>query len=181
MATGPHFHPRESAHKTSSNGCRAELTPQHGTHPALDALPAPVCVSTATPAGRQPGLALDLVQLAALEPPTVFVSLPKGHSISPMIRDSRVFGLCQLAADDRLLLRRFRDADDHAETNPFDGLETERLSTGVPLLTGAMSLLDCEVAMHLDIEADYEVYMARVVASRNGTGEEPMLASRSKG
>jgi flavin reductase (DIM6/NTAB) family NADH-FMN oxidoreductase RutF len=79
-----------------------------------------------------------------------------------------------------LLLRRFRDADDETDTNPFDGLDTEVLSTGVPLLCAARSQFDCEVSMHLDIEADYEVYMARVVASKLNTTEGgPMLRIRS--
>lgn len=156
------------------------LTKRCVDHPALDSVPASIFVLTASHDGRQTGLAVDLVQVASLDPPTIFVALPKGHSISPMVRDSRVFGLCHLSENDRLLLRRFRDADDEAETNPFDGLATEQLSTGVPLLSDAYSLMDCEVAMHLDIEADYEVYMARVVASRvNGDAAHPAAIMRT--
>lgn len=158
-----------------------QLTPKSGDHPSLDSIPSPIFVMTSLHDGRQTGLAVDLVQLASLEPPTIFVSLPKGHSISPMVRDSRVFGLCQLREDDRLLLKRFSNADDETDNNPFDGLDTTTMSTGVPLLTEALTVLDCEVSMHLDIEADYEVYMARVVASKLMDADAtPFLRVRSE-
>jgi len=98
------------------------------------------------------------------------VALPKGEPISPLIRDSRAFGLCITAEDDRSIARRFATTPHHDNQphhdDPFHAFEPYTLETGSPLLPRAAACLDCRVTMHLDVETDHELYIAEVVNSK---------------
>ncbi|MCA9299278.1 MAG: flavin reductase, partial [Phycisphaerales bacterium] len=106
------------------------------------------------------------VQPCAIEPLLVSVSVRKGHSIEPLIRDSHAFALCALHPDDKLIPRKFaeHEAPDHPG-DPFDSLPTRILQTGSPVLERATVALDCEVVRHFDLEADHELYVGHVVAA----------------
>lgn len=143
--------------------------PTADEHPALDMLPRPLFVITAVYEGHRRGQLVRHVQLASVGPPSVSVALPKGQPISPLIRDSKAFGLCQISDHDEYLERKFAGAHlagfDEPDIDPFDSLETISGSTGSPLITRAMLCLDCRVSLHLDFDADFELYIGEVVSS----------------
>lgn len=109
------------------------------------------------------------VQRAALAPHSISLALPKGHIISPIVRDARAFGLCQIPSDDRILDRRF-EREPNPDNDPFDALDVFRLETGAPMLHRAAACLDCRVSMHIDFDADHELFVAEIVAAVRGKG-----------
>ena len=135
---------------------------------ALAAIPESCYVMTAAFEARRAGMLVCWVQRAALAPHSISLALPKGHLISPIVRDARAFGLCQIDAADGSIVRRFEQTKE--DLDPFDGMATFRLETGAPLLERACACLDCRVSMHIDFDADHELFVAEVVAGRRGPG-----------
>jgi len=126
---------------------------------------------TAEHGGERAGVVVNSVQVCAHEPLLVCVSVRKGHSIEPLIRDSHAFALCRIDEADRLLLVKFDDDEAPDERgDPFESIGIERLRTGSPVIGRCAHVLDCEVVRHFDLEADCELYIGEVVAARNGRG-----------
>ena len=110
------------------------------------------------------GMIVTQVQKCADEPPTVTVAVRKGHALSPLIRDSGTFALCEIADADLLLSRLFQRPSDLQGDDPFLGHCLVPETQSVPVPTAAASWVVCELIRHLDIEADHEIYIGRVTA-----------------
>lgn len=128
--------------------------------------------------GRRTGIIVNSVQTCSFTPPMVCVAIPKGHWVSPLVRDSHAFGLSQVETRDRLILKKFADSGRPRDTDPFDCVPTEKLVSGSPLLVRGCLLLDCEVVRHLDLEGDCEIFIGRVLAARPARHE---TAARESG
>jgi flavin reductase (DIM6/NTAB) family NADH-FMN oxidoreductase RutF len=128
---------------------------------ALGLVPAGGYILTAGYDGARSGVLVGWVQRCASNPPMVMLALPTGLPVIPLIRDSRSFALCQIAADDRFLSRKFAAAPEHGE-DPFVTLATATARSGSPLVLRAMSYLDCELVRHIDLEADCGLYVGLV-------------------
>ena len=121
---------------------------------------------TAAHDGARAGVLVRWVQRCSEASPLICVAAPTGRPIAPLIRDSRVFGLCEIPPSDRLLVHKFSSAEPPDEQeDPFASLRVRRLKTGAPILASARLALDCEVARHFDLEADHELYVGLVVAA----------------
>lgn len=142
-----------------------DLSPEVLT--ALLALGRVIWVMTACHDSRRRGARVISVQPCARAPLLVAVAMSKGHSIEPLIRDSRVFALCVVDEADRLAQRRFPEDDPGeepgAEVDPFVGLAVRAGQHGVPLLTRGGLWLECEVVRHFDLEADAGIFVGHVV------------------
>lgn len=135
---------------------------------AMAALPTVHAVMTAGFDGKRSGVLVHRVMRASDEPVSVAVSVPKGHRITTLIRDSRMFALCLIASTDRRLVRKFEMSDEPllpVSGDPFELLPVRKLVTGAPVLAGCHAALDCEVMRHFDLEADHEVYVGLVHAA----------------
>lgn len=136
-------------------------------HPALSLLPSGLFLLTAANEGKRAGVFLASVQVCADEPAMLCIAMRKGHWIEPMIRDCHCFGVCIVDPADKLLCRKFGDVLKPREPgDPFDCFAVEKLVTGAPIVRRCLAGIDCEVVRHLDIEADHELYIGRVMASR---------------
>ena len=122
---------------------------------------------TASHGGTRHGLLVDRVQHCADDPPTISISVRKGHVLSPLIRDAARFGLSELAPQDRILTRLFGRPAELIDDDPFLGHDLVSLeeSHEVPIPRCAASWVSCELLRHLDIESDHELYIGRVVAA----------------
>jgi flavin reductase (DIM6/NTAB) family NADH-FMN oxidoreductase RutF len=116
--------------------------------------------------GKRAGVLVRSVIQCASEPPLVCVCMEKGHWVSPIIRDSHHFGLSRIPPTDKLMLRKFSDAARPRDGDPFDCLQVERLVSATPLLSRASLIIDCEVVRHLDLEADTEMFIGRVLNAK---------------
>ena len=121
---------------------------------------------TAAHGGSKRGLLVDRVQRCADDPPTVLVSVRKGHALSPLIRDAASFGLCEIPTGDRIISRLFSRPTDLQDEDPFLGHQLIEPGQGdSPIPACCASWMTCELLRHLDIEADFEIYIGRILDS----------------
>ena len=106
---------------------------------------------------------VNRVQQASNVPPTLLISVQKGQPLSPLIRDRRAFAVCEIAKGDLLVNRLFETPRELHGDDPFLGLPVIETSLGLPVPRCVASWVECELVRHLDIEADYEIYIGRVV------------------
>jgi len=146
---------------------------------ACDRLPTALYLLSAGHDNARAGILVSGVQQCANDPVLLSVPVRRGHRIEPLIRDSRSFGVCAISPDDRAMRRRFevhRSAEEFHD--PFDAVPVLSLETGAPILRNSPLVFDCEVVRHVDMDADYELYIGRVVAVReNGEGPHPTRGS----
>ncbi len=131
---------------------------------AMGRLPSGLFVLTAAQDDKRMGIIVSFVQQACLAPPMVTVAIAKGRAIMPLISESRQFGLCQLAEDDRLMVRKFAKFNDAAVTeDPFLGFELMRgVLTKLPILSNTLAYLECALVSHMDIEGDHDLFVGAV-------------------
>ncbi len=131
----------------------------------LRRLPAARFLLTAAHGASRNGMIVTRVQHCADEPPIVAFSVRKGHQLSPLIRDSAMFGLAELRPTDRLLARKFESPVELHGEDPFLGhrLLPDALTRGLPIPHGVPAWVCCELVRHLDIEADHELYVGRAI------------------
>lgn len=134
---------------------------------ALARLPGGLFVLTSAYDGERAGARVLSVQVCATEPLLICVASKKGHRIEPLIRDSHAFAVCLVAPTEKLILRKFpEDSPGEEGVDPFDAMPVGILSTGSPVIERATAVFDCEVVRHFDMEADHELYIGQVLASR---------------
>ena len=143
--------------------------PESNERPGADVLrrvPSARYLLTAVHGASRNGMLVTRIQHCADEPPIVAISVRKGHQLSPLIRDSAVFGLSELRPTDRLLARKFEAPVELHGEDPFLGhrLLPESITRGLPIPQSVAAWMACEHVRHLDIEADHELYVGRVVA-----------------
>ena len=128
--------------------------------PVLDRIPAGSFVLTSAFADLRAGVSVRWVQQCSQQPPMIMVAVQKGHVLSPLIRDSRSFCVCQLDPADRSTSRAF-DLQTPG-IDPFIGSAVDRTPSGCPVPARAVGFIDCELARHVDIDGDCEIYVGVV-------------------
>lgn len=128
----------------------------------LSLIPRTPAVMTAAFENKRSGLLVDRVMVCADEPPCIAVSLPKGHRLATLIRDSHTFAISLVDAKQKLLLKKF---DGGSDADSFELIESRSLVTGAPCLARATVCIDCDVMRHFDLEADYEMYIGLILAT----------------
>jgi flavin reductase (DIM6/NTAB) family NADH-FMN oxidoreductase RutF len=107
----------------------------------------------------------------------LFVAIPKGRAIEPMLRDARCFALCMVTQNDRSALRLF-GTDHEPDEDPFLSLEIDEAPTGMPLLKQSLVWFDCKLEGHLSPDADCRLYLGQVVAAH--IADSKLIARYSK-
>lgn len=155
---------------------------QDGVREATEMLSVGTFLLTSQFEGRRAGVLARAVMVAANEPLLIAASVRCGHWIEPIIRDSRRFGICRI--DDpcspimTLLLRRCAEPARPREGDVFDTMPTITAAGGAPLLARSSLAFDCEVVRHLDLEADHELYVGRVIIARAGDTQSVIIESK---
>lgn len=159
---------------------QGEQPPRQAISKALAAIPSGLFILTAQHEDRRMGMLTSLVQQVCFEPPMICVAIAKGRSIMPLISESRQFGLCQLATDNKIILRKFAGNLDPAE-DPFLGLELVRPHLpNLPLLGAAMTHMECELTCHMDVEGDHDLFIG-AVRNAGCNGGQPHVHIRDDG
>ena len=128
--------------------------------PAMDRIPSGMFVLTSGHADLRGGAIVRWVQQCSVTPPMVMIAVAKGHALSPLIRDSRSFAVCQLDPQDRLAARAFELQTPGVD--PFIGMVATRTPSGCPVPARALGFIDCELARHVDTDGDCEIYVGVV-------------------
>ena len=136
---------------------------------ALKAFPRGNYLVTASSEGRSNGVLAEFVMQGGHTPPTIVMSTRKGQILSPLIRDSRRFAVAIVDRRARAQVRRFVNASVDS-INPFIGLQVEQTPGDIPVLQDSIAWFECELARHIDIDSDCELYVGNIVAA--GVNEE---------
>ncbi|MDN4999977.1 flavin reductase family protein [Bradyrhizobium sp. GCM10027634] len=91
------------------------------------------------------GMTVTSVTSLSVDPPTLLVSINRDASSFPLIRRYAAFGVNILAADQRDVAERFAGMAGLKGADRFAGSQWVTSASGVPLLVGALSAVDCEV------------------------------------
>lgn len=154
---------------------------KQGVAKALGRLASGVFILTAQHEDRRAGMVVSWVQQACFAPPMVSVAVAKGRPIMPLISESRRFGLCQIGEGGKVIQRKF-SSDSEPGDDPFLGFE---LIPGVlhnlPILASSMSYLECELACHMDVEGDHDLFVGKVVGGNLVTDTPPLVHLRDDG
>ena len=152
-----------------------EQTSDNELAAALSWIPAGLFVLTARHEERRAALVTSLVQRVCDQPPMIGLAIAKGTPIMPLISESRQFGLCQLGEGDKLLLRKFRGELDPTD-DPFLGFELRPSKLpGLPLLAHCFAQFECELACHLDVEGDHDLFVGTVRAGYSRGEGQPWV------
>ncbi|PKN91971.1 MAG: flavin reductase [Chloroflexi bacterium HGW-Chloroflexi-6] len=132
-----------------------------------------VTIVTSAHENVQHGMTVSSFTSLSLKPPQVLIALAQNTRTHDLVNRSRIFGLTILAENQQELSDRFagRIAD---ELDRLDGIETFKMVTGAPLLSGGISCLDCRVVTMLG-SGTHTVFVGEVLAARDLNGENPLV------
>ena len=114
------------------------------------------------------GMTVTSVTSLAVDPPTLLVSINRDASSFPLIRRYGAFGVNILAADQLDVAERFAGKGGLKGADRFAGSQWVTAVSGVPLLVGALSAVDCEVEEIVERHS-HGIVMGRVSSVRNST------------
>ena len=128
---------------------------------ALGRVPSGLFILTVRHEGRATGMLASWVMQAGFDPPMLTVALGVGRYVGDWVAASGGFTLNQVPESNKTLIRHFgRGFDPKAEA--FNGLTVLKKGRVGPVLAGALSYLDAEVACEMAV-GDHRVFLARVV------------------
>jgi len=143
---------------------------------ALASVPAGQLLITTALGDARDGRIVERVQQCGTNPPMLLVAMEKGHTLSPLIRDSRTFAVSLLDPSERLLQRVF-GPDRRIGDDPFLTYPHQVGVLGAPIVTRAVAWFDCEVVRHLDMETNFELYVGIVHGAGLGTAPVQRLGA----
>ncbi len=128
-------------------------------------------------AARNGCTATSLCSLS-LDPPSLIVCLARASATLKTIRREGVFGISLLAETHADLADRFAGRSGLLGAARFEGCDVTALSTGAPLLQGAVAMIDCEVEEAIERHT-HAIVIGRVVAAK-AAGGRPLLHWRGR-
>jgi flavin reductase (DIM6/NTAB) family NADH-FMN oxidoreductase RutF len=90
------------------------------------------------------GMTVTSVSSLSVEPPTLIVSINRESSSWPLLKRHGFFGVNILTADQIDVAERFTGKGGLKGADRFAGAQWTTRVSGVPLLVGALSAIDCE-------------------------------------
>jgi flavin reductase (DIM6/NTAB) family NADH-FMN oxidoreductase RutF len=114
----------------------------------------------------------------SLEPPSIIVCLTRASATLKTIRREGAFGISLLADARDDLADRFAGRGGLHGAARFEGCDVTALSTGAPLLQGAVAMIDCEVEEAIERHT-HAIVIGRVVAAETAGGR-PLLHWRGR-
>jgi flavin reductase (DIM6/NTAB) family NADH-FMN oxidoreductase RutF len=129
--------------------------------------------SESGPAGL---LGLSATHLCA-DPPTMMVSVDKRTSALATILQARHFAINYLPSSQRELADIFGGKSDLKGADRFGTASWISLTTGAPVLQGAVGAIDCELVETID-RYNVTILLGRVVATSSDAGAVPLVHFR---
>lgn len=127
--------------------------------------------------GQNPiGFTCQAFTALSIDPPMISLSPHKQSSTWPKIRKSESFVVNILASDQKAISASFGKSG----TDKFAGVLWSPSSRGLPIITGSLAWLDCEITQEIDA-GDHTLVVATV--RELGVGEEngqPLLFHRGR-
>jgi flavin reductase (DIM6/NTAB) family NADH-FMN oxidoreductase RutF len=132
-----------------------------------------VTVVTTEHDGKQYGMTVASFASLSLHPPLVLVCIEKSVATHDAIRAADKFGVSILGKDQAAISSKFavRSAD------KFEGVDTFRSTLDLPLITGALTTLECRLHGQF-AGGDHTIFVGEVVDVQTREGD-PLLYFRS--
>ena len=140
---------------------------------AMRAWTSGVTIVTTAYEGERHGMTVSSFTSVSLKPPLIIISLQTASRTHELVSRAGAFGVTILSGGQRKISEQFSgrlfDAVDR-----FDGLETETLQTGAPLIKGGLAYLDCRVTQSIPAGMN-TLFLAEVVAARGYDHRQPLV------
>jgi flavin reductase len=142
---------------------------------AMRHLPTGVTVVTSGREERAEGMTANAVMSVSLDPLLFLVSVHKEARLNRRIREEGYFAVNILADDQEGLSRLFASPERSSGLPAIHSLGGGYGSTGAPLATGALAVIECELE-EIYPGGDHDLFLGRVVAIRMGdTRKGPLV------
>lgn len=99
--------------------------------------------------------------------------------MAEMLQSTKKFALSVLHTGQRDMLAHFGKGFEPGE-NPFQGIKTDSLPSGIPVLKHCLCFLECTVRQTYDA-GDHQIFFGEVVNSGNEEEGQPMVHLRRNG
>jgi flavin reductase (DIM6/NTAB) family NADH-FMN oxidoreductase RutF len=109
----------------------------------------------------------------SLEPLQVLVSLSTAGRLAPLLRESGVFAVCVLAAEQEAVSRAFATPSRPIADGQFPDIGSGTAATGAPIIEGCLAFFDCRLATSID-QGDHTLFVGAVQAV-GATDGEPLV------
>ena len=146
---------------------------------ALGTIPSGIFVVTAARDGVRSAYVGSWIQQAAFEPPAITIAMNKQRPLLSLLAPGAGVGVSILGRRQSALYARF-ESGFSLTADPFEGVATQTLVTGVPLLCEAFAYLDCRVRRLIDA-GDHMIVLAEVLAGLAQPEGEPITYTRQSG
>jgi flavin reductase len=132
-----------------------------------------VAIVTAAYQGEQHGMTVSSFSSISLDPPLIAISLQTASHTHELVSRAGTFGVTILSLAQQDLSERFagRGSEPGARLN---GIQTEILATGAPLIAGGLAFLDCRVLQTIAAGMN-TLFIAEVVAARGDDQDAPLV------
>jgi len=140
---------------------------------ALSHFASGVTVVTTEHDGKPYGMTVASFASLSLHPPLILVCIEKSVKTHDAIAAAGKFGVSILNKEQAGISNRFASKSD----DKFSGVDLVTGEIGVPLVAGALTTLECNVAEQLP-GGDHSIFVGEVVATSRGVGE-PLVYYRS--
>lgn len=156
-----------------------KATMQDSLAAILGRVPSGIFILTVRQGDQETGMLASWVMQAGFEPPAVTVAVKTGRYVEEWITAGALFNLNVVAADQKNFLAHFGRGFEPGEP-AFEGLDVQRCSRNVPILTEALGHLECGPVNHVD-STDHRIFLAEVTGGRLAHELTPMTHIRTSG
>ena len=135
--------------------------------PVLGKIPSGVFILTAQNGnGLETGMLASWVQQSSFDPPTMTVAVNKKRYLNDWIKESSDLAVSFVAESEKQFLSHFGKGFEPEEP-AFEGLATEKTSTGLTVLNSSLGWLAGRVRSSVDA-GDHTVYVVEVTEGKPG-------------
>ena len=143
---------------------------------AMRAWASGITIVTAAHKNEQHGMTVSSFASISLDPPLLMVALQKTTRTSRLISRARAFGVTILSAGQKEISERFAGRSDDSNDR-MEGIETETLITGAPLIKGGVAYFDCRLRQAIDAGTSI-LFIGEVAAVKQFEGQPLVYHNR---
>lgn len=132
-----------------------------------------VTIITSMYEGQQYGMTVNSFTSISLEPPLVVVTLKRLTHTHDLVVKSGMFAVTILTAEQKELSERFAGKMPNI-VDRFDGVQTEKLFSDIPVFQNGMAYFHCRVLNSMPA-GENTLFVAEVLAARGAGDGDPLV------
>lgn len=134
-------------------------------------------VTTDGPAGRF-GLTVSAVSSVSADPPLVLICINRKSPALSALDVNGTFAVSLLGVENRAYAETFSGRPREGKPFDFDNHDWREGDTGLPLVTDATAVFECETHESLDA-GTHRIFIGRVIAAHKGDAEPLVYCNRA--